>query len=725
MKRKVALKTSAFVLIFLLLLVSALKLTTCPADYRNYQWIAGFYEEPADSLDAVYIGGSNVYAFWIAPLAWAQHGIAVYPFACNSQPLEAARFLIEEGRKTQPEALYIVSINGIDSIFSEKQIHYLADYLPPSFNKFHLIQALSDLGGYSAAERMEFFFPLLRYHSRWSELVWNDFHYTIDGLKGGSTYASFLKKTSDISESFQTTEHRAPLPDTLQRSLEQLFAYCEEEQVKLLLVTAPQARTDESSLARLNTIEALAASYGYPVLDMMECVEQIGLDFAHDYYNEYHTNLHGAIKTTEYLAHYLTEQYNFQDKRGDPAYLSWDEAYERYAEKISPYALEFEYTGGIRASALDAPDLAKASVYGTTVTLTWKAVKGADGYQIYRKTAETGWTPLARVDRQTLSYRDESCTVGENYTYTVAAYRENNGEIFWGGYDFNGLSAQAVLDAPILQALSGTRNNLTLTWEGTPGADGYIVYRRVPEASWVKLADVGPATFYTDTNMLEDMPYQYTVRAYFLEGEAVKLGSYPQGLLWLPELSGPQATVAENDGRIVLSWQAMPGITEYTVARKTAESGWSQVAEPLDGACRGFTDLTAQADIPYLYQITAHLKYGDSLYTFQSETGWIMAHDGGIPLDPPEICFAEPVGNGVQFVWEPQEYASAYRIYRKAEGTDLWTVVKQSTTNITYFDKPPESGTYHYIIQSLHTEGGCTYFGAFPEASMCTVTFSK
>ena len=59
-KRKVALKTSAFVLIFLLLLVSALKLTTCPADYRNYQWIAGFYEEPADSLDAVYIGGSNV-----------------------------------------------------------------------------------------------------------------------------------------------------------------------------------------------------------------------------------------------------------------------------------------------------------------------------------------------------------------------------------------------------------------------------------------------------------------------------------------------------------------------------------------------------------------------------------------------------------------------------------------------------------------------------------------
>ena len=72
------------------------------------------------------------------------------------------------------------------------------------------------------------------------------------------------------------------------------------------------------------------------------------------------------------------------------------------------------------------------------------------------------------------------------------------------------------MNAPSAPELSGSENNLTLIWKGVKGADGYQVFRRVFGKSWIALGEVAGNTTYTDTDMLEDMPYQYRVRAYWL-----------------------------------------------------------------------------------------------------------------------------------------------------------------------------------------------------------------
>ena len=70
-KKNIVFRIVCFIFIGLILFSSVSKILVSPAsDYRNYQWIAGFYEEPEDSLDAVYIGSSAVYSSWIAPWAW-------------------------------------------------------------------------------------------------------------------------------------------------------------------------------------------------------------------------------------------------------------------------------------------------------------------------------------------------------------------------------------------------------------------------------------------------------------------------------------------------------------------------------------------------------------------------------------------------------------------------------------------------------------------------------
>ncbi len=535
MAKKLILKTAAFVLAFFTLLSIVSQVLVSHDDYRNYQWIAGFYEEREDSLDAVYIGGSNVYSFWAAPLAWEKYGITVYPFACNSQPLAAAEYLIKEARKTQPDALFLVSINGIGEI-TEQKIHYLADYFPMSANKATMIRNLSEMGGFSVAESLEFYFPLLRYHSRWNSLTAEDFNYTNNGLKGGSVYSAYLQNIKDVSSSFRSTASKGELEDHDRIALEALMDYCDAEDVNVLFVTAPQIKTDEYQLAQFNTINNIISTRGYPILNMMECIDDIGLDLTRDYYNESHTNIHGAIKTTDYLSKYLIEHYTFENKKGIADYADWDLAYELYMEEISPYAMEVEWDSSKKDNTLPAPKLEKVATVNEGLTIAWKPVEKAEGYLIYRKWEESGWELVNNVDRDTLSYLDENVNIGMEYTYTVMSYRWDGNEMIYGLYDIKGLNKTAVLPAPKLVSLEGEENNLALTWKKVKGADGYIVYRRLPSKSWIKQADVGTETTYVDTKMLKSVPYDYRVRAYQIkEDESLLYGIYTDVLSWLPE----------------------------------------------------------------------------------------------------------------------------------------------------------------------------------------------
>ena len=101
------LRVVAFILL-LILVITAVSEPLVSVSSIDYHLIAGFYEEPEESLDAVYIGSSNCFVFWNPLFAWEEYGICVYPFASSAQPFYAAEYLIKECRKTQPDAVYII-----------------------------------------------------------------------------------------------------------------------------------------------------------------------------------------------------------------------------------------------------------------------------------------------------------------------------------------------------------------------------------------------------------------------------------------------------------------------------------------------------------------------------------------------------------------------------------------------------------------------------------------
>ncbi len=438
MKTKTVLKRTIKVVLFMLIFIIILSVVTnilMPLDETGFQSIQSFYEEPENSLDAVYIGSSNCLAFWNPLVSWNKYGIAVSSYASNSNSFYSTKHLIKEARKTQPDALFIVNINTLSEVIEPRHIRRLVDCMPFSLNKMALINQLSSAGDFSFSDSLEYYFPIIRYHDLWVSAGTSNLNKQTNGLKGAYMEELYLSVSTDVREYYVTTDEQEPLPDKLSDFVNDLLDYCDEENVRVLFVTVPQARGSESDIRRINTVNALIEERGYPVLDLINNIEETELDLATDFYDKRHTNIHGSVKFTTYLSEYLIENYNFTDKRNDDAYESWDISYDKYTDEMSQYLLDFEFTASDRAYSLVSPVLELKTAENETV-LSWNEIEGADGYLVYSKAdIDSAWERVAQVAE--LCY--EVLPGQESGYYTVVPYVIDNGVTYYGNFSYSGI----------------------------------------------------------------------------------------------------------------------------------------------------------------------------------------------------------------------------------------------------------------------------------------------
>lgn len=91
------------------------------------------------------------------------------------------------------------------------------------------------------------------------------------------------------------------------------------------------------------------------------------------------------------------------------------------------------------AQAASAPAQVSLTVKQTaskTVTLTWKKISGADGYEIYRRTGSSGsYTKIKTVTSgSTVKYKTTGLTIGKKYYYKVRAYDKQGSKTARGKY---------------------------------------------------------------------------------------------------------------------------------------------------------------------------------------------------------------------------------------------------------------------------------------------------
>ena len=145
------------------------------------------------------------------------------------------------------------------------------------------------------------------------------------------------------------------------------------------------------------------------------------------------------------------------------------------------------------------------------VKLSWNAVKGADGYIIYRKIADGKFEYRYMVSNTT--YTDTTAQTGEYNFYRVYPYKNVNGNRVLGPSNEYKYAKPMPLAVTNLKTIR-QNSNIKITWNTVSNADGYIIYRQSPNDSKMVYRYMVNSTSFVDTQTSAPGYYYYRVYAY-------------------------------------------------------------------------------------------------------------------------------------------------------------------------------------------------------------------
>ena len=336
-KKHIFMQIVTFLIIFLVLTVAVSYIVRTNGEVKDR--FSGFYAEKNNTLDIIMVGSSPVFPYYIAPKLWGETGIAMYPLSSNVQRPVAMKYLVEEAEKSQSPDLYIFEMRMFtmqDEGLRDNMAYTrgVTDNMRYSYLRCKTIQAMvpeDDEEG-----RLSYYLDIIKYHTNWKMLAlpseWaNITYHKPNPLKG---YEFKDEVGPQPMPDCGGAEGITQIPPEQEAYFRDLMDFLRTESKDALFIVSPYGESLEEQ-QMYNNMEEIASSYGYPFLNMNNYYDEIGIVFEEDFadYGS-HTNAVGAEKCTDFLKTYLQENYNFQDKRGDGAYESWDKSYLLWQQEI-------------------------------------------------------------------------------------------------------------------------------------------------------------------------------------------------------------------------------------------------------------------------------------------------------------------------------------------------------------------------------------------------------
>ena len=286
--------------------------------------------------DLIFIGDCEVYENFSPKVLWEESGINSYIRGSAQQLIWQSYYLLEDTlRYERPEAVvFNVLAMQYDTPQREEYNRMTLEGMRWSPAKVKAIRASMT----KEEHFIDYIFPILRYHSRWNEISWEDISHMFDKAK--VSHNGYYMRT-DVKPAATVPDGRV-LPDysfgkDAYKYLDMMTALCKENDIRLILVKAPSLypywypQWD-------NQIEKYARENDLLYINYLDLVEETGLDFTKDTYDGgLHLNVYGAEKISLHLGNYLIENGILEDKRDDEKLARlWQDkiaAYEK--EKLS------------------------------------------------------------------------------------------------------------------------------------------------------------------------------------------------------------------------------------------------------------------------------------------------------------------------------------------------------------------------------------------------------
>lgn len=215
-----------------------------------------------------------------------------------------------------------------------------------------------------------------------------------------------------------------------------------------------------------------------------------------------------------------------------------------HCETADTYGYFTEPISGVPKVA--SPEVVAASGGYRSTKVSWDAVDGASGYEIYRSATENGTYskvydfPFAEAS----CFTEYNLTANQRNYYKVLAYRTVDNNTYYS--DFSDVqSADASFIAPVLHAGSASPNSVRLTWNALSGVNGYELYMSTMENGvYRKIYStmMPPTAIYTNTKLKAGFTYYYRIRAIGKQGSKYIYGPYSQVVSAVPSTTLTERT---------------------------------------------------------------------------------------------------------------------------------------------------------------------------------------
>ena len=229
--------------------------------------------------------------------------------------------------------------------------------------------------------------------------------------------------------------------------------------------------------------------------------------------------------------------------------------------------------------------------------LTWKAVKGADKYYIYRSTDGKNFKYYNETDEA--GYTNYSTNIGTTYYYKVRAVKTIDGNDHKS--DFSAVRSIQCRPAAVNLSISRSYGKPKLTWDAVADADKYWIYRSTDGENF-KCYDTTTKTSYINSGAAFNTIYCYKVKAVkVVNGRNVVSGSGSAKSV-ITALAKPSVSITTSDGKPYISWDAVDGATGYYVFRSTDGKNYSVLGYTTR---TNYTNTASNAGTTYYYKVKA------------------------------------------------------------------------------------------------------------------------
>lgn len=369
----------------------------------------------------------------------------------------------------------------------------------------------------------------------------------------------------------------------------------------------------------------------------------------------------------------------------------------------------------------DAPTLTSAvpDPSAASVTLSWTAVPGSTGYEVWRSMASSqsyppaspttgSWgtyinltpTPLTQA-----TYASTGLSYGYTYKYKIR-YRLPD-----GSFSPYSNEVMAVTIPPVPAGVSGTvvsTSQITFYWSNGYGESSYSYQLKQRTGAscttedWTGIAATTVAadtSSFSATGLAAGATYCFRVNATNGVGTTAWSSAASQTtLLPAPTLNAPTGI---TQSAITLSWTSVAGNNGYRIDRSSDGYSFIQVATPAVNAV-SYTDTGLLPNQAYTYRISTRNSAG--VYSVVSNVQSATT----LPVEAPVFAALSGIATDrMTLSWNDVPGNAGYMIERSPDNT-TWTQVATPATGATsYLQTGLQAGTlYYFRISTRNSAGG-------------------